>query len=42
MGVRYPSKACLHYGSVAGKPSDAQTFASLIKTPVKVVEKIKF
>ncbi len=31
-----------HYGSVVGKPSDAQTFASLIKTPVRVVEKIKF
>lgn len=31
-----------HYGSVVGKPSDAQTFASLLKSPVKVVEKIKF
>lgn len=31
-----------HYGSVVGKPSDAQTFASLVESPVKVVEKIKF
>lgn len=31
-----------HYGSVVGKPSDAQTFASLVQSPVKVVEKIKF
>ncbi len=31
-----------HYGSVVGKPSDGQTFAGLVKSPVKVVEKIKF
>ena len=31
-----------HYGTIVGKPSDGQTFASLVKSPVKVVEKIKF
>ena len=31
-----------HYGSVVGKPSDAKSFAKLVKEPVKVVEKIKF
>ena len=31
-----------HYGSIVGKQSDGQTFASLVKNPVKVVEKIKF
>ena len=31
-----------HYGSIVGKQSDGQTFASLVKSPVKVVEKIKF
>jgi len=31
-----------HYGSIVGKKSDGQTFASLVKSPVKVVEKIKF
>lgn len=30
-----------HYGDIVGKPSDAQTFASLVKSPIKVVEKIK-
>lgn len=31
-----------HYGTVVGKPQDAKTFAELVKTPVKVVEKIVF
>ena len=31
-----------HYGCIIGKPSDAQTFAGLVKSPVKVVEKIRF
>jgi L-ascorbate metabolism protein UlaG (beta-lactamase superfamily) len=31
-----------HYGTVAGKPGDAKTFAKYVKEPVKVVEKIKF
>ncbi len=31
-----------HYGSVVGKKSDAKTFASLVKSPVKVVEKIQY
>lgn len=31
-----------HYGSVAGKPEYAKTFASLVKSPVKVVEKIQY
>ena len=31
-----------HYGSIVGKPSDAQAFAKLVKEPVKVVEKIQF
>ena len=31
-----------HYGNIVGKPSDAGAFASLVKSPIKVVEKIKF
>ena len=31
-----------HYGSIVGKQSDGQTFASLVKSPVKVVEKIQY
>ncbi len=31
-----------HYGSIVGKKSDGQTFASLVKSPVKVVEKIQY
>lgn len=31
-----------HYGSVAGKPDYGKTFASLVKSPVKVVEKIQY
>lgn len=31
-----------HYGSIVGKKSDGKTFASLVKSPVKVVEKIQF
>lgn len=31
-----------HYGSVAGKPEYAKTFASLIKAPVQVIEKIQY
>ena len=31
-----------HYGTIVGKKSDGQTFASLVKPPVKVVEKIQF
>ena len=31
-----------HYGSIVGKPTDAKTFAGLVKDPVKVVEKIRF
>lgn len=30
-----------HYGSVVGKKSDGQLFASLVKAPIKVVEKIQ-
>ncbi len=32
----------MHYGSIAGKQSDGQTFASHVKSPVKVVEKIQY
>ena len=32
----------VHYGSSVGKKSDGQTFASLVKGPVKVVEKIQY
>ena len=31
-----------HYGSVAGKKTDGQTFAALVKSPVKVVEKMQY
>ena len=31
-----------HYGSVVGKPSDAEHFAELVKEPVKVVTKIQY
>ena len=31
-----------HYGSIVGKKSDAQVFAGLVKSPVKVVEKIQY
>ncbi len=31
-----------HYGSIVGKRSDGQTFAGLVKSPVKVVEKIQY
>ena len=31
-----------HYGSIVGKQSDGQTFAALVKSPVKVIEKIQF
>ena len=31
-----------HYGSSVGKKTDGQTFASLIKKPIKVVEKIQY
>ncbi len=32
----------VHYGTVAGKPSDGEEFAKLVKAPVKVECKIKF
>ncbi len=31
-----------HYGSIVGKKTDGQTFAGLVKSPVKVVEKIQY
>ena len=31
-----------HYGSVVGKPHDAETFAGLVKEPVQVVTKIQY
>ncbi len=31
-----------HYGSVVGKQSDGKAFAGLVKSPVKVVEKIQY
>ena len=31
-----------HFGSIVGKPEDADTFEKLVKDPVKVVKKIKF
>lgn len=31
-----------HYGSIVGKQIDGQTFAGLVKSPVKVVEKIQY
>ena len=32
----------VHYGGLVGKKSDAQTFASLVKSPVKVIEKMQY
>ena len=32
----------VHYGSIVGKPSDGDVFAENVKSPVKVVFKIKF
>ena len=32
----------VRYGGLVGKKSDAQTFASLVKSPVKVVEKMQY
>jgi len=32
----------VHYGSIAGKPSDGDVFAENVKSPVKVVYKIRF
>lgn len=32
----------VHYGCIVGKPGDGKTFAKLVKSPVKVVEKIVF
>lgn len=31
-----------HYGSIVGKKTDGQAFAGLVKSPVKVVEKIQY
>jgi len=31
-----------HYGSIVGKPSDGETFAELVKAPVKVEQKMRF
>ncbi len=31
-----------HYGSIVGKKDDAKTFAGLVSSPVKVVEKIQY
>ncbi|WP_024865761.1 MBL fold metallo-hydrolase [Butyrivibrio sp. FCS014] len=31
-----------HYGSIVGKKSDAQVFAGLVKSPIKVVEKMQY
>lgn len=31
-----------HYGSVVGRKTDGQTFAALVSSPVKVVEKIQY
>lgn len=31
-----------HYGSIVGKPSDGETFAELVKAPVKVELKMRF
>ena len=31
-----------HYGSIVGRKTDGQTFAGLVKSPVKVVEKIQY
>ena len=32
----------VHYGGLVGKKTDGKTFASLVKSPVKVVEKIQY
>ena len=32
----------VHYGSIVGKPSDGDVFAENVKSPVKVVYKIRF
>ncbi len=32
----------VHYGSIVGKPSDAQSFAALVDDSVQVVEKIQY
>ncbi len=32
----------VHFGSLVGDPSDADTFASLVESPVEVVRKIEF
>lgn len=37
-GVAIP----VHFGSLVGDPSDADTFASLVESPVEVVRKIEF
>lgn len=31
-----------HYGTIVGKQTDGKTFAGLVKSPVKVVEKIQY
>ncbi|MCR5670763.1 MAG: MBL fold metallo-hydrolase [Butyrivibrio sp.] len=31
-----------HYGSIVGRKSDAQSFAGLVKPPVRVIEKIQY
>ena len=31
-----------HYGSIVGKKTDGKTFASLVNSPIKVVEKIQY
>ncbi len=31
-----------HYGNVVGKPDDAKTFAKLVKSPIRVVEKMQY
>ncbi|SFB99364.1 MBL fold metallo-hydrolase [Butyrivibrio sp. YAB3001] len=31
-----------HYGSIVGRQSDGKTFSNLVKSPVKVVEKIQY
>ena len=32
----------IHYGSIIGKKSDGKSFAELVNSPVKVVEKIQY
>jgi hypothetical protein len=31
-----------HYGCIVGKQHDGQAFADLVKSPIKVVEKIQY